>query len=927
VGGALPGAGFFLAPGLVVTCAHVTGDVEELEVLWRPDAAPVPARLELKLCDRGRPVPDLAADYPDIALLRVEAAGHPCVALDEDMPTYGDSFQSYGYPEEGGSVLLTPAALDYRGTKSQHPTPFIDLASDTVKPGMSGGPLLNVRSKAVCGVLVATRSPSSPDGGLAVPWVAVRDQLAEAMGANRAFHAANHSWSDVARPAGRRVRFRLPHVVKHFSGRGPELETLERALADDSRAIVTQAITGLGGVGKSQLAARYVQKHVDDYDVVAWIRAEDGGIADLADLALELGEEVEGLAPADRAQVAVRVLENAGARWLLVLDNVATPEQLAVCCPATGNGNVLVTSRNRAVGEFGALLDVDVFEDEVGADFLVGRAGRDGEREAALRLTRALGGLPLALAHAGAYCSSGTSFDEYLKMLTELPSAEVFDESPEAFYSQTVASTWQVSIDAAAERASLAPAVLGMASYLAPDKIPLPLFRVLLGDPNNIRERKRLSDAFNALHGLSLVEVGEASLSVHRLLQKTVRDQARLGGDEEGPAFAARAVLVAFPKDRRVPSEWPRCEELLPHAAAMAHTIEPRPERTDVAEVLRRACGYLLEVRDVRRGVPMAESALEYSQHALGPAHERTLAALANLANAVWAAGRTKDALDLEERVLEDYERVFGSDHPSTLMVRANLAASYHSAGRTEAAIAAFERVIAARKRLLGDDHEDTLTARAGLAGAYMAASRADDAIALYEAVIATRERTLGAEYPTTLTARISLGSALTEAGRSADAVRLMEGTLEVASAILGPNHPDTLAARSILGGAYDAEGRAGEAIALRSAALSCAEEILGRLHPDVLIMKNNLAASLERAHRIDEAIALRESVIAGAESTLGAAHPHSLTYRANLGVTFAKAGRHADAVELLTDVAAEMERVLGPEDANTLALRAFLQS
>ena len=81
------------------------------------------------------------------------------------------------------------------------------------------------------------------------------------------------------------VRFGVPPVAVAFAGRSEELETLERALCVDGRALITQAITGLGGVGKTQLAARYVHTRGDEYDVVAWIHAEDGGVGDLAELA------------------------------------------------------------------------------------------------------------------------------------------------------------------------------------------------------------------------------------------------------------------------------------------------------------------------------------------------------------------------------------------------------------------------------------------------------------------------------------------------------------------------------------------------------------------------------------------------------------------------------------------------------------------
>ena len=138
--------------------------------------------------------------------------------------------------------------------------------------------------------------------------------------------------------------------------------------------------------------------------------------------------------------------------------------------------------------------------------YLLARAGR-GEDHGAVRLARALGCLPLALSHAGAYCATGTSFDEYLELLDALPVAELFDEHPEVSYAQTVSSTWQVSIQAAEQEASLAPQVLTMAAYLAPDAIPRALFEVLLDDATAAVERKHLLDAFNALHQLSLAEV------------------------------------------------------------------------------------------------------------------------------------------------------------------------------------------------------------------------------------------------------------------------------------------------------------------------------------------------------------------------------------------------------------------------------------
>ena len=130
----------------------------------RPAAREVPVSgPPLVLASQGRPIPALESGYPDLAVLRVAGLdGHPCVSVDPQWPGPHDQFQVFGYPREGGAERLTPARLTYRGTHGTAPTAFLDLASDTIKPGMSGAAVLNLRTGGICGVVVASKHPSSP---------------------------------------------------------------------------------------------------------------------------------------------------------------------------------------------------------------------------------------------------------------------------------------------------------------------------------------------------------------------------------------------------------------------------------------------------------------------------------------------------------------------------------------------------------------------------------------------------------------------------------------------------------------------------------------------------------------------------------------------------------------------------------------------
>ena len=179
-------------------------------------------------------MPALDRDYPDIAVLEVDGLDdHPCVGIDSEWPSQEDSFQVFGYPRKAARCT-DPGPAHLPGHPWHPPTAYLDLASDTIKPGMSGAAVLNLRSGAVCGVVVASKHPAHPDGALAIPWSAIDADLGEVLAANRAFHHKDRRW-DAAAARRERLRFRLPRVVAHFTGREDLLTQLESALSQGGR--------------------------------------------------------------------------------------------------------------------------------------------------------------------------------------------------------------------------------------------------------------------------------------------------------------------------------------------------------------------------------------------------------------------------------------------------------------------------------------------------------------------------------------------------------------------------------------------------------------------------------------------------------------------------------------------------------------------
>ena len=175
--------------------------------------------------------------------------------------------------------------------------------------------------------------------------------------------------------------------MRLFVGRAGELADLERALADGP-GVVVQAVHGLGGIGKSALAARYALLHAGEYTQVVWASAEDpAGIeASLGRFAIALEPQLDGILSPDALAERATAWLAAHDQWLLILDNVNSVNDVAPLLARLdgGSGRFLATSR-RATGWHhvgAAALRLGVFEPGEALVLLAGilphRAGRPG---------------------------------------------------------------------------------------------------------------------------------------------------------------------------------------------------------------------------------------------------------------------------------------------------------------------------------------------------------------------------------------------------------------------------------------------------------------------------------------------------------------------------------------------------------------------
>ncbi|MDX2244488.1 MAG: serine protease [Leptolyngbyaceae cyanobacterium bins.302] len=195
------GTGFFVAPGLILTCAHVVEAAIDLpiSVWWAAPQQLYTAQVVQCLTD-----PNL-----DLALLTLSSPlpEHPCVLLDESMPQLDDHLYSFGYPQDnpdGDPVTSGFEGESFRGGASLH-----KLKDGQFHYGSSGSPLLNRRTGKVCGVVAISRNVSTDLGARAIPAWVIFSQFPALLDAQRQFHQTNLHWTITALGRRKLVRQRV----------------------------------------------------------------------------------------------------------------------------------------------------------------------------------------------------------------------------------------------------------------------------------------------------------------------------------------------------------------------------------------------------------------------------------------------------------------------------------------------------------------------------------------------------------------------------------------------------------------------------------------------------------------------------------------------------------------------------------------------
>jgi hypothetical protein len=599
-----------------------------------------------------------------------------------------------------------------------------------------------------------------------------------------------------SQPDGPVVAGNVPQAPQAFQPREDLMAILRAA---GSGVSVVRAVTGMRGVGKTQLAAAYARECINaGWRLVAWVNAEEtaGILNGLVVVADRLGVTHSGVSQEMVAGEVRNRLEADGSRCLIVFDNVTDPNSVRPYTPSAGDCQIIVTSTQANAVTLGRPTQIGVFTEDQSLAFLGERTGID-DTAGARALADEVGHLPLALAQAAAVIQAQQlTYQVYMGRLRSYPAQRYLPTAEGEQYPHGVAEAIGLSVDAvtAADPAGLCATLLAVVSLLSPDGVSRQLLYsgTAGAAPPLGGGQEEIDAALARLVNASLFFYSRTDddsgllVTAHRLVMRVVRE--RLIGD--GSLDSILAVIFDFfvAADEplsELPWDRPPIQELVRQVRnATGHFVDLREKIQSVPQLSlvanwqcwvairqQEEIGYHIEAIYQKEG-ELYRLQMEYFSRGL-------LAREDVKADPDTALSRHRDQMREWKDELAALIETFAERHdfsvrrelgyPDKVLAQNNLAYGYAMAGRTDESVSLYRRSLDDLTAQLGGEHPLTLAARNNLAYGLRAAGQASAALPLYEESLAGLEQVLGADHPHAAVVRRNLASAREEGEESAE--------------------------------------------------------------------------------------------------------------------------------------------------------------
>jgi tetratricopeptide (TPR) repeat protein len=734
----------------------------------------------------------------------------------------------------------------------------------------------------------------------------------------------------------------------HFVGRETELTTIH----EDLRRGNYVAITGMGGLGKTELVTQYATQYQDHYDGIIWFNARQRILAAevfelfTSKFGLEIPQEQRGKPLTLQQQVAWCWLQYPETEKpvLIVVDDLTDLTQLQDVVPPETRFRVLITTRQQHLDpNYIQELPLEVLSPPIALELLQKQLGKNHQRivnepETATQICEFLGNLPLGIILVGSYLTTdlGLSLTQMLKRLQKRKLAET------AFQNRETINQTQLGIKAAFnltwETLDTQTQYLGaFLSLFSPQLIFWYLvvwvieFEVENKEKQLIWTEEELTTSKNRLYQVNFLQTEQESpeaYTIHNLVRLFLQEQLAEVGEKQPileRTFITPMIFVAERLPHSPTSEdikicqlfvvhWEDLGKRLIDEINQETAVENNLPVSMVADEILwvfTGLGRFYEGQGLYQGTEFwYQQLVKVCQTLFTGDHPDVASSLNNLAYLYNNQGKYSEAEPLYLDALEMRKRLFTGDHPDVAQSLNNLAFLYKSQGKYSEAEPLYLEALEMRRRLFTGDHPHVATSLNNLAGLYHSQGKYSEAEPLYLDALEMRKRLFTGDHPDVAQSLNNLAFLYKSQGKYSEAEPLYLEALEMRRRLFTGDHPHVATSLNNLAGLYHSQGRYSEAEPLYLEALEMRRRLFTGDHSDIATSLNNLTLFYYNQGKYSEAEPLHLDALEMIKRLFTGDHPHVATSLNILAYLYNSQGRYSEAEPLYLD-ALEMRRRL----------------
>ncbi|NIM12452.1 MAG: tetratricopeptide repeat protein [Candidatus Aminicenantes bacterium] len=210
------------------------------------------------------------------------------------------------------------------------------------------------------------------------------------------------------------------------------------------------------------------------------------------------------------------------------------------------------------------------------------------------------------------------------------------------------------------------------------------------------------------------------------------------------------------------------------------------------ASLLNALASTIHDLGDYRKAIEYFEQALEIDRWVYGKGDERVAVRLNNLGEAWRALKDPKKAIEYYKQALTILKNVYGGKHQKVATILNNLGSAWFSLNEQESAIGYFKQALSIDQEVYGKEHQNVANDFSNLGSAWKAWGDNEKAHEYYKNALAILKKIYGDFHPQVATVLSNLGGTYLELGQKEKAKRYFENAYTIFEKFFEPEHPNT---------------------------------------------------------------------------------------------------------------------------------------